>query len=412
MLFFGRFRLTVVYILTQGNIMTDRHIRLASLIAGHLRQELSLDDRAELERWLAERPENKQFLDELSATDNLHQKLRAYHDTDRSRLWEVTQRKLSDAGIDVQRKQPYRIKRLIPYAAAVLISVATAAWFMYDRQVVNEPQLTTHAISDIPPGGNRATLTLGDGSTIVLDEAQDGIVVESGSIVYNDRKPLIDIENTFRDSMLTLSTPPGGTYRIALPDGTEVWLNAASTLKYPSQFTASERVVELTGEAYFSVKEDAERPFKIVSSGQLVEVMGTAFNISAYPDEMHTYTTLVSGAVRLHAVHNSREDTWELRPGQHAINHKIESTVNVLDVDVTPYIAWKSGMFHFKNTPFSEVMRQIELWYDVEVVYKRGIPDETFGGRMRRDVSLLTVLDLLKASEINFHLEGQQLIIE
>ncbi|WP_257666475.1 FecR family protein [Parapedobacter tibetensis] len=319
-----------------------------------------------------------------------------------------------------QRKINTRRMNWLPYAAAVIFALAVGIFFL-DRGANKEQGLAQAA--DIASGGNKATLTLADGRTIDLSEGQSGIVVGDG-ITYGDGSAVLSPETggrrpkTGQDenqlpmadfSRLTLTTPKGGTYQITLSDGTKVWLNAASTLKYPSRFTGNERVVELDGEGYFSVMKDERRPFRVKSDGQEVKVLGTEFNISAYPDENETKTTLVEGSVQVVLTTGHRPPTT-IKPSQQS---KLENgNISVDDVDIDPYVAWKSGMFHFKHTPLADMMYQIERWYDVDVIYKSRIPQETFSGRMRRNVSLLTVLDLLKASEISFYIEGNKLIIE
>lgn len=298
-------------------------------------------------------------------------------------------------------------------AAAVVTFLAASAIIYTTTRMEDQPmKLTLGNRHDVPPGGNRATLTLADGRTIKLDEARDGIVIGAHEITYNDGVSLgvkSGEEDVRREiSTLELTTPKGGTYQITLSDGTVVWLNASSTMKYPSLFSGNERLVELIGEAYFLVAKDADRPFKVRSARQEIEVLGTEFNVSAYPGNRESKTTLVEGLVQIR--NNQSNAKNKLLPGQQSA---IEgASTDVKEVPVEQYIAWKSGMFHFKHTPFVEMMEQVERWYDIKIIYRNGIPTDTFSGRMRRDVSLLTVLDLLKVSRIKFQLDGNKLFIE
>src|SRR5690606_13881439 len=195
---------------------------------------------------------------------------------------------------------------------------------------------------------------------------------------------------------LELSTPRGGQYQITLPDGTNVWLNAESTLRYPSRFSQRERMVEIAGEAYFEVVNDHNRPLKVVSRGQTVEVLGTEFNIAAYPDEQNAKTTLVKGKVnvRLNASTPSRDHApLTLLPGQQATVGA--SSLRVDKVDVNQYVLWKDGFFYFNGHSPQEAFTQLSRWYDFELVYRGSIPSVQFFGKIERNKSLGSLLKIL-----------------
>lgn len=331
------------------------------------------------------------------------------------------------------RRTRSRLIGWFPYvAAAMLIAAMIGVWmFAVDSRWATKIDTAISLLdsTDIPPGASRATLTLADGRTINLSETHTGIVVGDG-IAYLDGSSVFSeqenegvsdrahgIANVGKTSSpthlltnsLQLTTPKGGTYQITLPDGTHVWLNSASTLTYPVRFADDERVVELKGEAYFDVAGSPSLPFRVISKGQTVEVLGTQFNITAYEDEHDVKTTLVEGTVRV-VPGTGHRSPITLSPGQQS--SLVGGKITIGDIDTGPYVAWKSGMFHFKQTSFGEMMRQIERWYDVDVEYSGRIPQETFSGRMNRNVSLMTVLDLLKVSEIHYRITGKKLIIE
>src|SRR5690606_29570385 len=218
----------------------------------------------------------------------------------------------------------------IAVAAAVMIFLTVSATiYLITRKESHPIKLASTHRTDVAPGGNRATLTLADGRVITLDEAQDGIVIGGGEITYSDGNRLAGVvgNEAARRAMtfLTLSTPKGGTYQVTLSDGTKVWLNAESTLKYPADFSGAERTVTLIGEAYFSVVKDTKRPFKVITDGQEIEVLGTEFNVSAYPEESEIKTTLVVGKVRLSlaaevsGAASGNSQYLELVPGEQAI---------------------------------------------------------------------------------------------
>lgn len=397
--------------------MPDRYEYLAQLIASYLRQELTAQERMALDDWLDERPDNRKFIEELEDTQHLRQKLQVFHEADRERLWTLIQSKLPNGGIAHTERPLRRLGRWLPYAAALFIGAITVTWYFLREQPSQGPQVVNLQAADVPPGGNRAMLTLADGRTITLDEARDGIVIGSGEITYKDGNPLAEVAGKGAKQaevpLLALSTPKGGTYQITLPDGTQVWLNAASTLKYPSRFDGKERVVQLEGEAYFDVSSQVDQgikmPFKVISFGQVVEVLGTQFNVSAYPDENETKTTLVGGSVRVTSITDGSTSVI-IKPGQQSIRHG--ETIDVQTVDVQQYIGWKDGLFCFHQTPFDDMIRQVARWYDIEVSYQGEIPQETFTGKMQRELTLATMLNLLDISDAKIRLEDHRLVIQ
>ena len=302
-----------------------------------------------------------------------------------------------------------RLRKWLPYAAAVVVAIGTAVWYIDKERGVHPSEIAHRSTIDIPAGGNRAVLQLADGRTINLDETQTGIVVGGDDITYLDgtsvATSLVSDDEVDAEEMV-LSTPKGGTYQIALPDGSKVWLNAASTLKYPSRFSAKERVVELVGEAYFDVVEDERTPFKVVSADQTVEVLGTEFNVSAYPDEEAINTTLVAGSVRV-ALANGSQSPIVIRPGQQATTHK--SSLKVSEVDIFDYTAWKEGIIVLNSARLPDVMRQVERWYDVAIALPALKTDKTAYVIINRNESLSSVLKALEETYgVKLKLEGRR----
>lgn len=316
-----------------------------------------------------------------------------------------------------------RLRNWLPYAAAILIATVAATWVFFGDPIVNRKTKIANA-QDIAPGGNRATLMLADGRTIDLSETQTGIIVGDG-ITYLDGSSVISEQvnnltgeqgrgveqnGTFtRSHVHTLTTPKGGTYQITLPDGTNVWLNAASTLKYPSRFDGSQRLVEVSGEAYFSVATNQSKPFKVMSNGQVVEVLGTEFNISAYEDEPLSKTTLLEGRVQVTANANKPVSLMLLPGEQSSVSGN--STLTKTRINIKKELAWKAGLFYFEKTSFDELLRQVGRWYDVVIHYEGGVPQESFSGIMSRNVTLKTLLEFLEDSGVNFILENRTLTV-
>jgi len=260
----------------------------------------------------------------------------------------------------------------------------------------------------VNPGGNSATLRLANGTVLELDKQASGIVMGE-SITYENGKSIaaaaLDKQAMAADPsklMLELATPLGGIYQITLPDGTKVWLNAGSSLKYPMSFAKNERRVRLEGEAFFEVTKDSARPFRVLSKGQEIEVLGTAFNVNAYPDNTAIKTTLVKGKVKL-SNNNRYSEAIYLLPGQQSTNTN-NGKIQLANVDTAPFTAWKEGLFYFDETPLSDALQQIGRWYNVEVKYKGEVPQTHFYGRIKRSKPLRDVLDVLEEGGLRFEL--------
>lgn len=312
----------------------------------------------------------------------------------------------------------HRYTRIAIVAATVLL-VAVAGISGY--YLVNMPAID-HG-TDIAPGGNRATLTLSDGRMVELSEAYSEIRIHEGDIAYQDGTLLLNRDDSRHGSeseLITqyqLATPNGGTYQVTLSDGSRVWLNAASSLSYPSRFDEGERIVELEGEAYFEVarirkagSSDGEGqedlvPFKVRTAGQTIEVLGTAFNVSAYTDHAGEVTTLISGSVRVSD--RQTQTALLLLPGEQAISQP--TGFGKRAVDTQPYTAWKEGIFLFDETPLAEVMRQVARWYDVSIDYDR-LPERQISGIVSRDQPLSSVLHSLAVTGNKFTLKERRLL--
>jgi ferric-dicitrate binding protein FerR (iron transport regulator) len=265
--------------------------------------------------------------------------------------------------------------------------------------------------NDVDPGGNKATLTLADGSVILLDEAKNGVLAQQGAakVIKLDGKLLYDPAFDIRGKMVynTISTPKGGQYQLELPDGSLVWLNATSSIRFPTSFTEKERRVEITGEAYLEVAKKPGKPFVVTVNSSEIQVLGTHFNINAYGDEDNLRTTLLEGSIKFVNGNTSHI----LHPGQQSQLTK-DRTVNVVSkVDVDDVIAWKNGLFSFENAGIEAIMRQLARWYDVDVDF-RGRTDDLFIAEMNRNIKLSDVLKALELTgKIRFEIEGKKIIV-
>lgn len=308
----------------------------------------------------------------------------------------------------------FRYWKPIAVAASIVLCLAVGAGlFLYKNSIRPIKVQDISAENDIQPGSNRATLTLADGSVVDLSTTQDGIIVGADAIKYEDGVTVDNTNSTAQSySLLTLTTPAAGQYKITLADGTKVWLNAASTLRYPAQFGSNERRVELIGEAYFEVAKDTKKPFVAYSEGQTVTVLGTHFNISAYPNETTIKTTLLEGAVRVTPTKNAK--AIELKPNQQAVLTTTNGTLETNSISVKNAVEWKNGDFNFEEGDFKSVMRKIARWYDVEVVYDQNVPTGIeLGGWISRKNSLSKVLKWIEStSDVRFELEERRLLVK
>lgn len=300
--------------------------------------------------------------------------------------------------------------RLVGVAATLLLVIG-AGLFYYAR--------VGHTNADIQPGENKAYLTLGNGQKISLNDADNGELAKEAGVEISktaDGQVIYSISNDSQhhsDLMNTIETPNGGQYQVRLPDGSRVWLNAASKLIYPVSFAGNaRREVSLSGEAYFEILKDKTHPFIVKSAEQEIKVLGTHFNVSSYPDEHLTQTTLLEGAVQVIA-HSSK--TVVLKPGQQAaVDREDDFEIKVTEVkDLEMAIAWKKGSFYFVDESLEGVMKKIARWYDLEVVFQDNAGEIRMGGLISRKVVLSQVLGLLATTtSCNFKIEGRKILIK
>jgi transmembrane sensor len=356
----------------------------------------------------------------------------------------------------------------IAVAAAAVAAIAFGVWF-YTYEVASSRKAPRNDVAyknDIAPGKNTATLTLANGQVIQLSDHKIGVIVTTNQLTYNDgtvipsslhapdpslrggttkQPPFGDEVAASRnaprnDVMLTASTPRGGTYQIILPDGSKVWLNAASSLKFPSTFIGLvNREVELSGEAYLEIAKDSKHPFVVKTATQQVEVLGTHFNINAYADEGSTKTTLLEGSVKVSSLRGgttrqphtsdevaasrraprndgqSNDDRGEavvIQPNQQAVLTGNSKQFKVQAIDPTEAIAWKNGNFKFNGEDIRSIMRKLERWYDIEVYYEGKVPEERYYGDISRYKNISEVLNMLeKAQGVHFKIAGRRVTI-
>lgn len=305
------------------------------------------------------------------------------------------------------------------WAAAAILLVSLSGvylWFRKDPLPAIVKKTGNEQQQQILPGKSGAVLTLADGRQVVLDSVGNGLVATQGGgqvVLQNGQLRYHGAGSASGEPEYnTMQTPKGRQFNLRLPDGTMVWLNAASSLRYPVTFSGKERRVEITGEAYFEVAQNQQQPFIVsINKRAAVEVLGTSFNINAYENESSIRTALVAGSVRVSdSTPRPRKTAVMLKPGQLA---RITASENIMveKADTDKILAWKNGSFNFNGLSFPEIMRQLERWYDIEVVYEHGVPEIRLGGELSRDVSLEDLLKGLKESELHFRLESSRRLV-
>jgi len=310
-----------------------------------------------------------------------------------------------------KKRNPYTW--LYGVAAMLLFVIAVSGVYMHylDNGQSDIVRNSQPLVNDAAPGGNKAHLTLADGSVVHVDQIQDGqvrndqgtkIVKQNGQLFFSRLQ-----ENTLDTGYNQITIPNGGQYQVILPDGTHVWLNAASSLRFPVVFNKTERTVELTGEAYFEVAENKKQPFRVnINQTTSIEVLGTHFNVMAYANEHSVNTTLLSGSIR---IRNGKHSTLVL-PGQQARSD--EAGIQLYTADLDEAVAWKNGLFQFNSTNLQTIMHQIERWYNVKVHYTTDLSGKRLTGLISRNTHLSDVLKMLElAGSVHFQIDGTKIMV-
>lgn len=421
-------------------MMNSKNNRLRDLIQSYMDDKIGVDELNELKTYLRNTVNDEELdsvVNELWSEIDLAKPLSLESDLMYKRILgdERIQNGRSSVGAKKTSSKiiPLLLKHWFTRVASIVLFIS--ALFFYfnsadkdlDKKTVS---VQNNASADVLAGGNKAVLTLADGTTINLDISVSGeIAEEAGMKIIKMDEGEVFYEPVDGEKLTTghhvISTPRGGQYKLILPDGTKVWLNSSSSLRFPIQFDAEERLVELSGEAYFEVASKADwetesgkgQSFVVKSNTQRVEVLGTHFNINAYEDEKLVKTTLFEGSVVVKkdgmGNNSSPGARVVLKPGQQAqFNRKTnEADFRVLTVDIEEAMAWRNGNFLFKNTPLVEIMNQLSRWYDVEID-KENIPNYSFNGFIPRDEPLSKVLDMLELTgDLEFEINNKQISI-
>lgn len=382
--------------------------RMAYLICRYQQEILTATEEEELRAWSAASPENRLFFEQMTDPVVLRDKLTQYEKFDVAAGWATFSAQHFPAA---KQGRVRNISRWWSAAAAVLLLLGAGFYLL--RPSVTAPRIAAVQVpaTQILPGSSKATLTLSDGSVIPLDSNGNKVITQQGALIQlNNGQLQYNTQNyTAQTTLNTLTTPRGGQFRLTLPDGTRVWLNAASAITYPTAFSEGKREVEIKGEVYFEVTAKAKMPFNVkISPSTNIEVLGTSFNINAYTDEPGIKTTLIQGAVKVNTGHASRV----LLPGQQALVNSPGNINIIAKADTAAILAWKKDQFYFRDADIPTVMRQLARWYDVTIVYAGTIPARRFQGEIQRNLPLSDVLDGLENTGIHFRLQGRSIIVE
>ncbi|OQP52915.1 hypothetical protein A4R26_28195 [Niastella populi] len=406
---------------------------IAALLLKQLRQEITEVELEYLESWKAAHPSHARVAEQINDGEQLLADLQAMKQVDMDGWWQ----KISAQIPQVNKTVPF-YRRWYAYAAAaaVLLVAGAITWQYWKPGHLPEPTNEKHLpyVVDVKPGGNRATLTLSNGTAIELAGAANGnLAKEGGTNVLKVKDGELKYEHAgtaaVNDNDVvwnTLTTPRGGRYSLQLPDGSKVWLNAASSIKYPAHFSTTERRVIVTGEAFFEVAAGNKKwPFKVMipprrgGAGEILEVLGTSFNISAYNDEADIRTTLLKGKVKIAALQlqaGEQSDFKVLSPGQQArIPHNViagKDPISIVNLeDVEEVSGWKDGMIHLEDADIRSIMRIISRWYNIEVSYEGQTPAYTFTGTLPLKENLSSVIKVLEYEGVRLRMQQNRIIV-
>lgn len=388
--------------------------RIVVLLTGYIHQTLTRGQQHELDEWIAASDQNRMFFEEVTNQEKIQQTLAWLDQSDAPEKLKALKAQLQFTA----KPGTVRLRKVWPYAIAasfiIIAGIAIQLIFSEKPDPAVAP-IIAEKQQDVPaPNEDKATLTLADGTVITLEQAKDGelatqgnalVSKQAGQLVYHTGAGSTPNTALFN----TVKTPRGGSYPLTLSDGTRLWLNAASSIRFPAAFTGHERRVAITGEVYFEVAKNAAKPFRveIEEKGTVVEVLGTHFNVNAYTDESISSTTLLEGSVKVLA--GTKE--LILKPGQQARLSSSGSLDKITGIDTDEAIAWQKGLFQFTNADIRTLMRQLSRWYDIDVSYEGNLPGILTTGKAPRNISLANLLKILSLSGVRYKIKGKKLTI-
>jgi transmembrane sensor len=389
---------------------TERDLYVAELIGKLLTGDIWLEEDLWLKKWVNESADNRTHFEKLTNHAYLEERLDKWNAIDNQKAWEKLEGRLDAKEVEAR----FNYLLILKYAAIFLL-LSTVAIVLYRGNNKQIKKITEQPIvqNQINPGSNHAILILGNGQKVTLKKhsrlsinENDGTAVSNQNDVLaysHDKQPDTDPKLIYN----TIVVPRGGEYRLILADGSKIWMNSASTLRYPTAFSGNERRVYLTGEAYFEVAKNARMPFIVKTNTTEVQVLGTHFNVMAYDDESSSKTTLLEGAVKV----QSLGAVNVIKPGEQAIVDNQGQQKVTSDISIDEEIAWKDGLFMFKDAGIKGIMQQAARWYDIDVIYEGKISEIQFTGQMSRKVDFAGFITILKYAGLHFNIKGKTVTI-
>ena len=381
-------------------------LKFAELIAKYISNHLNSEERERLESWMNESKDNKKLIGKIKNWNNFQERNSAYKSYNTKHAWQ-------QFSLKIEKPDPrIRIISLFKYAATIVLPLLLGGLIFYLLSE-NRNDITQQTAS-IDPGTQNAIIVLDDGQTINLEDAQlDLLVEEDGTEIQNKKGELsyteVKAKKLKKPLKNTLIVPRGGEYKLALSDGSRVFLNSVSKLTYPVVFDDERREVYLEGEAYFEIEKDVNKPFLVNINGLKIEVLGTSFNVKAYTDEDEIYTTLVEGKIKLNTDKNESE--WILTPDQQAVLEKSSDDIIVRKVDVQQYIAWKNGIYSFTNQSLGDIMKTLSRWYDFEYEFaNEDLKEISFEGGLNKYEDITPILEIMQSTgKVNYEINGSKI---
>ncbi|TJZ51464.1 FecR family protein [Sphingobacterium olei] len=392
----------------------DKYYKVSEWVIKHLEGRLSEEEKKQLDSWLLEAPHNQKLFNRLTDQHLLDVEFARFTANNKEDAWKKVLAGTNQSALGYSPSKRYI--QFSKYVACALLLLLPTIWISKKlNPIALEEAPVEMLVNDIAPGGNKAILTLADGTMISLDEFNEGILAEQqnafirknadGDLIYDLSNMGSNMESEI--SYNTITTPVGGQYKVVLPDGTKVWLNALSSLKFPVSFNGEYRTVQLTGEGYFEVYKNKEMPFIVNAGTSSIHVLGTHFNVSTYEKEGLVHTTLVEGSVRITQGSSSKM----LSPGMQAITNR-QHDIAITPIDIAEVVDWKNGYFLFRDQPIEELMRTIARWYDIDVQYQGDLKGKIFGGKFSKKDNLSELLKSLELTgTVKFSIEGRRVTV-
>lgn len=383
-------------------------IRIASLIAEYIRGTISEKDHDELDAWVEVSEENMLLFEKLTDPVHLEQSMEELEKMQAGLSYDRVSKRI---GKDHQKRLP-KIRTLLMYAA-VTVCIVSVSWWILKNEFRNrneKPDPPEIQFADLPPALPRAYMAVAGGKIIALDSVREGQVVEEGGIRFvkkGEEVMLLDMPSVVSDAIHIVSVPRGGHYKLLLSDGSHVWINAASSVSFPAKFSGGERRVRVTGEVFFDVAHDNDKPFFVEFGNAAIKVLGTRFNVNAYADEKYQNVTLAKGLVELEFSNHKQQ----LKPGQEILLDS-SGKFKINNADTAIALSWKENKFLFRNTDIRQIMRQLSRWYNVDVMYE-DYPAGHFNAEISRDLPVSKILRYLEMTgEVHFSIGKDEILVK